>query len=688
MMRAAGLLVFVTCLASVPATAQPSPGPEGCAALSALKVPGIALSDIVADWIPAGPAPGSPAVALPAYCRLQGMLDRRIGAGSQTYGIGFALALPADWSGRFLFQGGGGFNGTLRLPTGAAASGTTPALARGFAIASTDSGHRSPNGNVLDTTFLADQQATLDFAYRAIERVTAVAKTIIARHYAQPIVHSYYSGCSTGGREAMIAAHRVATEFDGVIAGAPAMRTNYAALGTDWVSVQLNEVALRNATGQPVTRDALSSTQKQAVVEGIRNACDAGDGLRDGLVFNVSACTFDPKTLVCGGPGSGPGCLSSAQAEAVARGFGGPRTSDGRQLYSPFPFDTGIADTPQGITGLLNGGFNGSPASTTDVAAAARWADNDGPSTLTNTARWTNMTTFANRGGKMLFFHGLLEVLDWGGTGRPLVLLAGGGDTAHVFDDFAPKLTSDFHVYGITRRGFGESSFAPVTSGAATFGDDVLAVLDALKLEKPILAGHSIAGQELSSIGTRYPNRAAALVYFDAAYQYAFDNGKVPTFDEISAIGFPQRPPPTETDLANFDALRQYNIRTLGFTYPEGELRQKYSVTPEGHVGPQRTFPGGRSLLPTVTKFVDIRTPALFLVSSQSSGPWAEASTDPKIRGQIAGLSAILERQAKAIQERLPTARVVKLPVANHYVFLSNEADVLREMRAFVRDPR
>jgi len=120
-----------------------------------------------------------------------------------------------------------------------------------------------------------------------------------------------------------------------------------------------------------------------------------------------------------------------------------------------------------------------------------------------------------------------LEVLDWGGsTGRPLVLLPGGGDTAHVFDDFAPKLTGDFHVYGVTRRGFGESGFAPLTSGSDTFGDDVLAVLDALQLEKPVLVGHSIGEQELSSIGTRYPNLVAALVYLDAAYPYAFDNGK------------------------------------------------------------------------------------------------------------------------------------------------------------------
>jgi non-heme chloroperoxidase len=281
-----------------------------------------------------------------------------------------------------------------------------------------------------------------------------------------------------------------------------------------------------------------------------------------------------------------------------------------------------------------------------------------------------------------------LEVLDWGGAGRPIVLLAGGGDTAHAFDDFAPKLTGEFHVYGITRRGFGESSFAPVTSGAETWGDDVLAVLDALKLERPVLAGHSIGGQELSSIGTRFPNRVAGLVYLDAGYPYAFDNGKTPTFEEISKLSFPQTPAPRDADLASFDALRQYNIRVLGFPFPEGELRHKRSVTPDGRVGPPRAAPGGTSLLKVMTKFAQIPTPALFLVSSQSPGVWAETSTDPKTQEQMAALNGFLERQATAIREGLPGARVVKLTRANHYVHLSNEADVLREMRAFVASLR
>src|ERR1700719_793774 len=87
-----------------------------------------------------------------------------------------------------------------------------------------------------------------------------------------------------------------------------------------------------------------------------------------------------------------------------------------------------------------------------------------------------------------------LEVLDWGGTGRPIVLLAGLGNTAHVFDDFAPKLATGFHVYGITRRGFGASSVPASGYDADRLGDDVLAVLDSLKLTRPVLAGHSYAG--------------------------------------------------------------------------------------------------------------------------------------------------------------------------------------------------
>jgi pimeloyl-ACP methyl ester carboxylesterase len=101
-------------------------------------------------------------------------------------------------------------------------------------------------------------------------------------------------------------------------------------------------------------------------------------------------------------------------------------------------------------------------------------------------------------------------------------LLAGLGNTAHIFDDFAPKLTSQYRVYGITRRRFGASSAPASRYTADKLGDDVLAVLDALKLERPVLVGHSIAGEELSSIGSRNPERIAGLIYLDVGYENAY----------------------------------------------------------------------------------------------------------------------------------------------------------------------
>jgi non-heme chloroperoxidase len=282
-----------------------------------------------------------------------------------------------------------------------------------------------------------------------------------------------------------------------------------------------------------------------------------------------------------------------------------------------------------------------------------------------------------------------LEVLDWGGSGTPVVLLAGGGDTAHVFDEFALELISSFHVYAITRRGFGASGFSPSESGADRLGDDVRTVLDSLKLTKPVLVGHSIAGAELSSVASRDPSRVAGLVYLEAGYPYAFDNGGGPTFKEFQDISGPQPPPPGEADLSGFDALRQYYLRVLGFTFPEAELRQQWTINPNGRIGKRRDFPGYKTLLASMKKYADIPVPALLLYGMPHSlGRWVDNSTDPKIRDQAraynATLTGLTERQAKAIEVSVPTAHIVRLPRAHHYVYLSNESDVLQQMRLFL----
>ena len=290
-----------------------------------------------------------------------------------------------------------------------------------------------------------------------------------------------------------------------------------------------------------------------------------------------------------------------------------------------------------------------------------------------------------------------LEVLDWGGTGRPLVLLAGGGDTAHVFDDFAPKLTPSFHIYGITRRGFGESGFSPEGWGADRLGDDVLAALDALNLQKPVLVGHSLGGEELSSVATRYANRVAALVYLEAGYPYAFDNGKGPTMKEFEDARklMPNAPTPSETDpaLASFAAFQQACTRAIGFAYPEGELRQQYTTTPDGRVGKARDFAGGAVMLQGMKKYANIPVPALVIFAiPHAQAKWMTDSADPKVReaakASSAAIEALTTRQAKAFEDGVPIAHVVRLRGADHYVYLSNEADVLREMKSFLADLR
>jgi len=132
-----------------------------------------------------------------------------------------------------------------------------------------------------------------------------------------------------------------------------------------------------------------------------------------------------------------------------------------------------------------------------------------------------------------------LEVLDWGGNGRPLIFLSGLYGTGHSFDGFAEKFTRQHHVYAITRRGFGISSVPAPTDAnydADRLGDDVAAVIDALHIEKPVIAGHSIAGQELSSIGTRHPDKIAGLIYLESLYTYAFYNPAEPNLSLDAAM--------------------------------------------------------------------------------------------------------------------------------------------------------
>jgi non-heme chloroperoxidase len=245
-----------------------------------------------------------------------------------------------------------------------------------------------------------------------------------------------------------------------------------------------------------------------------------------------------------------------------------------------------------------------------------------------------------------------LEVLDWGGAGRPLLLLAGLGNTAHVFDKFAPKLTANYHVYGITRRGFGDSSKPAPTDdnyNADRLADDVLAVMAALKLDHPVLAGHSVAGEELSSIGTRHPERVSGLIYLDAAQPY--------TFVEIKTN------------------MQKLNAQRLAGTESARPKTPPPSLPPPA---PAPALTPRDAIMKGTRDYTGIQPPFLaFVPVPHQCRPNCNTEFAKNDAAAMTGLADTLEAD-------YPNAHVVRLPNANHYVFFSNEADVLREINAFM----
>jgi len=317
-----------------------------------------------------------------------------------------------------------------------------------------------------------------------------------------------------------------------------------------------------------------------------------------------------------------------------------------------------------------------------------------------------------------------LEVLDWGGSGRNVVLLAGLGNTAHIFDNFAPKLAQQFHVYGITRRGFGQSSAPTAGYTAQQLGDDVVAVLDAMKIADPVLVGHSIGGEELSSVATHHPGRVAGLVYLDAGYSYAFydkehgdyllDLGEVtrkmdhlqknpfdaPQIKALAAIlprfernleemqnrgGSAGGHGPTAADLKSFPAMQSYMAGVVGGVPPESELHQTFEETPTGGVGkPRGQSSVSQAILAGGEKFTEIHVPTLAIFVAPHERGSDRTENPAKLAAAQASEKASTEKQAAAFQKGAPQAKVVILPKQNHYVFISDEDEVLGLISKFV----
>lgn len=261
--------------------------------------------------------------------------------------------------------------------------------------------------------------------------------------------------------------------------------------------------------------------------------------------------------------------------------------------------------------------------------------------------RMTRPTSTANQQFVTVERDVELEVLDFGGTGRPVVLLAGLGDTAHVFAAFATKLTTNYHVLGITRRGFGLSSAPKSGYDAERLGADVIAVIDALHLDRPVLAGHSVAGEELSSVATFHPEKIAGLIYLDAGNAYAL-------WDEV------------------------YGNRGMRFAALASYIEP---LLPAAVESPKVAIIAGQR------RFTQLHVPilAIFADPHDLSANFKDSS---QLRKEEALDFERTERQISAFQRQVPSARIVRLPHASHAIFRSNEAEVLREMNSFISSLR
>jgi feruloyl esterase len=305
-----------TFFAVLVAVAVPHPGASAagtCEGLASRSIPNVTITS--ARTVPAGAfAPPESGAALqgfpelPTFCRVTTVLKPSADSHIET-----ELWLPLeDWNGKFQAVGNGGWAGAIGYPAMARA------LADGYATAATDTGH---TGN--DAAFAIDHPEKLvDFAFRAVHEMTATSKTLVTDFYSRAPRLSYWNGCSTGGRQGLMEAQKYPEDFDAILAGAPA---NY----------QTHLHAWDLGVAVPALKDPASAVPaaKLAVLnKAVLQACDAADGVKDGLLNEPQSCRFDPSTLLCRGSDTGD-CLTAPQVESVKRMYARAHTKSGAVIF-------------------------------------------------------------------------------------------------------------------------------------------------------------------------------------------------------------------------------------------------------------------------------------------------------------------------------------------------------------------
>lgn len=391
------LVASIPLFAHAPLTAAP---PIDCSTLVALTIPEVTIN--AATTVAAGgftPPTSQTAMTLPPFCRVEA--TARPTSDSE---IKFEVWIPSTetWNGKFQGVGNGGYQGSISY------AAMANALRRGYATASTDTGHTGD-----DVIFgQGHPEKVIDFGHRAIHVMTTSAKLVIRNATGRFADRSYFVGCSSGGHQALSEAQRYPDDYDGIVAGAPAndrIRQTFGFLGS-WL-------ATHGPDGSPLlTQPKLALLTKAAVA-----ACDGNDGLKDGLIDDPRRCTFDPATLACKAGADEAACLTPPQVTAAQRMYEGTRSpSTGRQIYTGWPRGSeGFGDSPiqgwrQYITdakepsriGVFKYFLFHNPAldfRTIDFDRDLAYAEQQIPHLA---AVDTNLTPFKRRGGKLLVYTG------------------------------------------------------------------------------------------------------------------------------------------------------------------------------------------------------------------------------------------------------------------------------------------